>query len=114
MDLSLEIDQADNLIDALESFTKLERIGDAEDKLNCEHCNAKVCKNKQLMLDRSPDVVAIHLKRFTSLDRSVEKIDKHVVYPLELDLKPFHCDPDINVSFSTISIFSNSFTKGMF
>lgn len=96
LDLSLEIDQADNLIDALESFTKLERIGDAEDKLNCEHCNAKVCKNKQLMLDRSPDVVAIHLKRFTSLDRSVEKIDKHVVYPLELDLKPFHCDPDIN------------------
>uniref|UniRef100_A0A0E0CQ27 Ubiquitin carboxyl-terminal hydrolase n=1 Tax=Oryza meridionalis TaxID=40149 RepID=A0A0E0CQ27_9ORYZ len=96
LDLSLEIDQADNLIDALESFTKLERIGDAEDKLNCEHCNAKVCKNKQLMLDRSPDVVAIHLKRFTSLDRSVEKIDKHVVYPLELDLKPFHCDPDVN------------------
>uniref|UniRef100_A0A0E0K3V1 USP domain-containing protein n=1 Tax=Oryza punctata TaxID=4537 RepID=A0A0E0K3V1_ORYPU len=96
LDLSLEIDQADHLIDALESFTKLERIGDAEDKLNCEHCNAKVCKNKQLMLDRSPDVVAIHLKRFTSLDRSVEKIDKHVVYPLELDLKPFHSDPDVD------------------
>ncbi|KAF0934677.1 hypothetical protein E2562_026425 [Oryza meyeriana var. granulata] len=96
LDLSLEIDQVDHLVDALESFTKLEQIGDAEDKLTCEHCNAKVCKNKQLMLDRSPDVIAFHLKRFTTLDSSVEKIDKHVVYPLELDLKPFHSNPDVD------------------
>ncbi|KAL5213432.1 hypothetical protein ABZP36_024279 [Zizania latifolia] len=94
LDLSLEIDQVDNLTDALESFTKVEQIGDAENKLTCEHCNAKVTKNKQLMLDRSPDVIAFHLKRFTTLDNSVEKIDKHVVYPLNLDLKPFHSDPN--------------------
>ncbi|KAG8071950.1 hypothetical protein GUJ93_ZPchr0006g43169 [Zizania palustris] len=94
LDLSLEIDQVDNLTDALESFTKVEQIGDAENKLTCEHCNAKVTKNKQLILDRSPDAIAFHLKRFTTLDNSVEKIDKHVVYPLNLDLKPFHSDPN--------------------
>ncbi|KAG8059797.1 hypothetical protein GUJ93_ZPchr0002g26014 [Zizania palustris] len=93
LDLSLEIDQVDNLVDALESFTKVEQIGDAQNKLTCEHCNAKVSKNKQLMLDRSPDVIAFHLKRFTTIDNYVEKIDKHVMYPLELDLKPFHSDP---------------------
>uniref|UniRef100_J3LG17 USP domain-containing protein n=2 Tax=Oryza brachyantha TaxID=4533 RepID=J3LG17_ORYBR len=49
------------------------------------------------MLDRSPDVIAFHLKRFTTLDSSIEKIDKHVVYPLELDLKPFHSDPDADM-----------------
>uniref|UniRef100_A0A0D9VI66 Ubiquitin carboxyl-terminal hydrolase n=1 Tax=Leersia perrieri TaxID=77586 RepID=A0A0D9VI66_9ORYZ len=96
LDLSLEIDQVDNLVHALESFTKLEQVGDPEDKLICEHCNTKVCKNKQLMIDRSPDVIAFHLKRFTTLDNSVEKISKHVVYPLELDLKPFHSDPDVD------------------
>ncbi|OEL27761.1 Ubiquitin carboxyl-terminal hydrolase 21, partial [Dichanthelium oligosanthes] len=94
LDLSLEIDQVDHLVDALESFTKVEQIGDSEDKLTCEQCNAQVCKNKQLTLHRAPDVIAFHLKRFTTLDNSVEKIDKHVAYPLEVDLKPFHSNPD--------------------
>ncbi|CAN6233883.1 unnamed protein product [Urochloa humidicola] len=94
LDLSLEIDQVDNLVDALESFTKVEQIGDSEDKLICEGCNAQVCKNKQLTLHRAPDVIAFHLKRFTTLANSVEKIDKHVAYPPEVDLKPFHSNPD--------------------
>ncbi|KAG2653176.1 hypothetical protein PVAP13_1NG435300 [Panicum virgatum] len=94
LDLSLEIDQVDHLEDALESFTKVEQIGDSEDKLTCEGCNAQVCKNKQLTLHRAPDVIAFHLKRFTTLDNSVEKIDKHVSYPLEVDLKRFHSNPD--------------------
>uniref|UniRef100_K3YZJ7 USP domain-containing protein n=1 Tax=Setaria italica TaxID=4555 RepID=K3YZJ7_SETIT len=94
LDLSLEIDQVDHLVDAMESFTKVEQIGDSEDKLTCERCNAQVCKNKQLTLHRAPDVIAFHLKRFTTLDNSVEKIDKHVVYPSEVDLKPFHSNPD--------------------
>ncbi|RLM80365.1 hypothetical protein C2845_PM12G23920 [Panicum miliaceum] len=94
LDLSLEIDQVDRLEDALESFTKVEQIGDSEDKLTCEGCNAQVCKNKQLTLHRAPDVIAFHLKRFTTIDNSIEKIDKHVSYPLEVDLKPFHSNPD--------------------
>ncbi|CAL5018960.1 unnamed protein product [Urochloa decumbens] len=94
LDLSLEIDQVDHLVDALESFTKVEQIGDSEDKLTCERCNAQVCKNKQLTLHRAPDVIAFHLKRFTTLANSVEKIDKHVAYPPDVDLKPFHSNPD--------------------
>ena len=96
----MEIDKADHLVDASESFTKVEQIGDSEDKLNCEHCKAKVFKNKQLTLHRAPDAIAFHLKRFTTLDNSVEKIDKHVSYPLEVDLKRFHSNPDTAVSFS--------------
>ncbi|CAM0944815.1 unnamed protein product [Alopecurus aequalis] len=94
LDLSLEIDQVDDLVAALESFTKVEQIGDAENKLTCESCNVQVCKDKRLVLDKSPDVIAFQLKRFTTLDNSVEKIDKHVAYPSELDLKPFHSNPD--------------------
>ncbi|AQK54422.1 Putative ubiquitin carboxyl-terminal hydrolase superfamily protein [Zea mays] len=103
LDLSLEIDQVDHLVDALQSFTKVEQIGDSENKLTCESCNAQVSKNKQLTLHRAPDVIAFHLKRFTTLDNSVEKIDKHVVYPLEVDLKPFHSNPDTVVDSCTDS-----------
>uniref|UniRef100_A0ACD5Z3D0 Uncharacterized protein n=1 Tax=Avena sativa TaxID=4498 RepID=A0ACD5Z3D0_AVESA len=94
LDLSLEIDQVDDLVAALESFTKVEQIGDAEDKLTCESCNVQVCKNKRLVLDKAPDVIAFQLKRFTTLDSSIEKIDKRVAYPSELDLEPFHSNPD--------------------
>ncbi|KAM0881847.1 hypothetical protein ACQ4PT_032686 [Festuca glaucescens] len=94
LDLSLEIDQIDNLVAALESFTKVEQIGDAENKLTCGSCNGQVCKDKQLVLDKAPDGVAFQLKRFTTLDGSIVKIDKHVAYPSELDLKPFHTNPD--------------------
>ncbi|KAM0917067.1 hypothetical protein ACQ4PT_009801 [Festuca glaucescens] len=94
LDLSLEIDQVDDLVAALESFTKVEQVGDAENKLTCESCNVQVCKDKRLVLDKAPDVVAFQLKRFTTLDNSIEKIDKHVAYPSELDLEPFHSNPD--------------------
>lgn len=49
------------------------------------------------MVDKAPDVVAFQLKRFTTLDGSIVKIDKHVGYPLELDLQPFHSNPDKEV-----------------
>ncbi|XP_051202649.1 ubiquitin carboxyl-terminal hydrolase 21-like [Lolium perenne] len=94
LDLSLEIDQVDDLAAALESFTKVEQIGDAKNKITCGSCNGQVCKDKQLLLDKAPDVLAFQLKRFAILDGSIEKIGKHVVYPSELDLKPFHSNPD--------------------
>lgn len=95
----MEIDQVDDLVAALESFTKVEQVGDDENKLTCESCKVQVCKDKRLVLDKAPDVIAFQLKRFTTLDNSIEKIDKHVAYPSELDLKPFHNNPDKEVSF---------------
>jgi ubiquitin carboxyl-terminal hydrolase 36/42 len=98
----LEIDQVDDLIAALESFTKVEKIGDVENKLSCEWCKVQVCKDKRLVIDKAPDVVAFQLKRFTTLGNSVQKIYKHVAYPSELDLKPFHSSPEKEVSFCAL------------
>ncbi|KAM0856778.1 hypothetical protein ACQ4PT_048853 [Festuca glaucescens] len=100
--LSLDIDQVDDLVAALESFTKVEQLGDAENKLTCESCNGQVCMDKKLVLDEEPDVVAFQLKRFTTLDGTIEKIDKHVAYPSKLDLQPFHSNPDKEVKFLTV------------
>ena len=44
------------------------------------------------MLDQAPSVAALHLKRFKIDGTSVEKIGKHVQFPLELDLKPYTND----------------------
>jgi ubiquitin C-terminal hydrolase len=80
-------------------------IVDAQNKLTCDSCNAEVCKDKRFVIDKAPDVVAFHLKRFATLDGSIDKIDKHVAYPSELDLKPFHSNPDKEVSFVLFSSF---------
>ncbi|XP_076940736.1 ubiquitin carboxyl-terminal hydrolase 20-like [Bidens hawaiensis] len=89
VDLSLEIDDANSLSTALESFTKVEHIEDEEMKFTCDHCKQKVSVDKQLMLDQIPPICAFHLKRFKNDGSYVKKIDKHVEFPLELDLQEF-------------------------
>ncbi|KAJ7943824.1 Ubiquitin carboxyl-terminal hydrolase [Quillaja saponaria] len=86
IDLSLEIENVDTLPSALESFTKVEEI---DEKFRCENCEEEVSMEKQLILDQTPSVSAFHLKRFKTDGSYVEKVDKHVEFPLELDLQPY-------------------------
>ncbi|KAK4364631.1 hypothetical protein RND71_015989 [Anisodus tanguticus] len=89
IDLSLEIEDVDSLDTALESFTKVEKIEDSEIKFTCEKCTEQVSIEKQLVLDKAPSVAALHLKRFKTDGSLVEKIDKYVSFPLELDLHSY-------------------------
>ncbi|CAL0311817.1 unnamed protein product [Lupinus luteus] len=84
IDMSLEIENVDTLPNALESFTKLEHI---ESNFKCDGCKVEVTLEKQLLLDQTPSVAAFHLKRFKTDGNFVEKVDKHVDFPLELDLQ---------------------------
>ncbi|XP_019422736.1 PREDICTED: ubiquitin carboxyl-terminal hydrolase 20-like isoform X2 [Lupinus angustifolius] len=86
IDMSLEIENVDSLPSALESFTKLEYI---EANFKCDGCKKEVSLEKQLLLDQTPSVAAFHLKRFKTDGTFVEKLDKHVDFPLELDLQPY-------------------------
>ncbi|KAL2999958.1 hypothetical protein AAZX31_09G186700 [Glycine max] len=86
IDMSLEIDNVDSLPSALESFTKVENI---DENFRCDNCKEEVSMEKQLMLDQTPSVAALHLKRFKTNGILVEKIDKHIDFPLELDLQPY-------------------------
>ncbi|XP_009791289.1 uncharacterized protein [Nicotiana sylvestris] len=96
IDLSLEIKDVDSLPEALESFTKVEKIDDPEIKFSCEKCKEQVSIEKQLVLDKAPSVAAFHLKRFENDGSFVEKVDKHVSFPLELDLLPYTDNNQIN------------------
>ncbi|KAL6514590.1 hypothetical protein OROGR_020169 [Orobanche gracilis] len=89
IDLSLEIEDADDLLTALQSFTKVEKIEDPETKFTCEKCKEQVSIEKQLSFDQSPSVAVFQLKRFQNDGCLVQKIDKHVAFPLDLDLLPF-------------------------
>ncbi|RAL54742.1 hypothetical protein DM860_001870 [Cuscuta australis] len=89
VDLSLEIGDADSLHMALDSFTKTEKIEDTAAKFTCEKCKLHVSLEKQLLLDETPLVAIFHLKRFKNDGSLVEKIDKHISFPLELDLLPY-------------------------
>lgn len=107
VDLSLEIENVESLSSALESFTKVERIGDPETKFKCENCKEEVLVEKQLKLEKIPLVATFHLKRFKADGSFVEKIDKHVEFPLELDLQPFILegqDAEVKSKFSYLML----------
>lgn len=62
---------------------------------------------KQLIVDHAPPIAAFHLKRFKNNGSYIEKIDKHVSFPLELDLKPYtsgcqHENVDLNYNLYAI------------
>lgn len=57
------------------------------------------------MVDQAPTIAAFHLKRFKNDGSYVEKIDKHVEYPMELDLQSYtSCTSQDNVSSYLVSV----------
>ncbi|KAJ8631985.1 hypothetical protein MRB53_025321 [Persea americana] len=88
LDLSLAIEGVLNLSDALELFTRLEKIVESPP---CEKCKEKVPREKELKIEQAPGVLVLHLMRFNN---NVEKIIDFVNYSSELDLKPFLSNPN--------------------
>ncbi|XP_008448681.1 ubiquitin carboxyl-terminal hydrolase 20-like [Cucumis melo] len=111
VDLSLEIENVDSLSSALESFTKVERIGDPETKFKCENCKEEVWVEKQLKLEKLPLVTTFHLKRFKADSSFVEKIEKHLEFPLELDLQPYTLggqDAEVELKYELYAIVEHT------
>ena len=80
-------------MDALRSFTKVELIED----FMCDGCKSRVNMEKQFKVEQAPEVLVIHLKRFTNFGGKI--LDK-VKYPLELDINSFMSSlDDVSSSF---------------
>jgi len=89
-----------------------------KDQYHCEHCNSKNDGKKIIVLERLPEILCIHLKRFRCDSYFSNKISDHVVFPLHgFDLGPFcsssylsiHSNPiSTSLSFKTATINSNS------
>ncbi|XP_039126056.1 ubiquitin carboxyl-terminal hydrolase 23-like [Dioscorea cayenensis subsp. rotundata] len=88
-DLSLEISGANDPFSAFESFTRLEMIDDPENRFTCSNCNAKVTVEKQMTIDNAPQVLIIHLKRFSFNGNIIKKNFQEVDFSLSMNLSPF-------------------------
>uniref|UniRef100_A0A673LU27 Ubiquitin carboxyl-terminal hydrolase n=1 Tax=Sinocyclocheilus rhinocerous TaxID=307959 RepID=A0A673LU27_9TELE len=87
----------------LHQFTSIELLM-GNNKLLCENCterrqrpmkrNKKAEKvytsaRKQMLISALPPVVTLHLKRFHQAGMNLRKVNRHVDFPLLLDLAPF-------------------------
>lgn len=77
------------LDDCMRSYCKKERL-DREESATCTICKEKRETDKQLTITRAPQFLVIHFKRFRTVTRGAQKIDKPVDFPLKnFDLEPY-------------------------
>lgn len=86
MDLSLDIQNSNTLVHALQEFTSSELLS-GENKVFCEYCSVKRSATKALRLATAPSILVCHLKRF-AFDRrgSLYRLSKRVDFPLQLEI----------------------------
>lgn len=83
-----------SLEDCLEEFGK-EEILSANDAWYCPRCKEHRQASKKFELWKVPDILVIHLKRFSAQGRLRDKLDLNVEFPLEgLDLTKRVADKD--------------------
>lgn len=95
LDLSLEIANAATLLKALQNFTEEEALDGGEKQYNCQSCKKKVVAKKRFTIDKAPDVLTIHLKRFSPFNPG-QKINKKVDFQSTLNLKPFVSNSEVS------------------
>uniref|UniRef100_A0A3Q1JGR0 ubiquitinyl hydrolase 1 n=1 Tax=Anabas testudineus TaxID=64144 RepID=A0A3Q1JGR0_ANATE len=93
-DLSLPIPKRSSagevtLRECLDLFSQEEKL-DKENSPMCERCNRHTECTKRLSIQRFPQVIVIHLNRFTTSRWSISKSTVYVSFPLtNLDLGPY-------------------------
>ncbi|XP_069119694.1 ubiquitin carboxyl-terminal hydrolase 1-like isoform X2 [Argopecten irradians] len=90
-----EDDEEDNscLKKMMDAFSEVERLRD-ENKYYCDHCIRHVEAERSLHYEVLPDVLSLHLKRFSAssgLYGYVSKINDHVTIPLSLPCLRYKC-----------------------
>ncbi|GAA5989120.1 hypothetical protein JCM11641_007603 [Rhodosporidiobolus odoratus] len=104
LDLSLDLNGAKSLKDALGNLVKVDRLSGGN-KYKCEKCKKLVNAEKSFTIEEAPLVLTIHLKRFTPLGK---KIGGLVKYPEVLKLGDFMSDPSLNPSYRLSSLLLHS------
>ncbi|XP_028323210.1 ubiquitin carboxyl-terminal hydrolase 2-like isoform X2 [Gouania willdenowi] len=92
-DLSIPIAQKNlgdvTLKDCLKLFTK-EDVLDGEEQPTCNNCKARRKCTKRLSIQKFPQILVLHLKRFSDSNVRASKLSTYVNFPLkELDLREF-------------------------
>lgn len=85
-DLSLDLSGGVNSIqNAIDLFTKIEHLTNGNE-WKCDKCKMKVKASKQMTIHDAPNVLVLHLKRF-SFGNMFGKVTKHIAFSPSLQLK---------------------------
>ena len=76
-----QADRRQSLLTCLRSFTREEQLGTTE-RCWCEQCDALQDSSKRLSIEKLPNVLCFHLKRFEHGAGQGSKIDAFVEFPL--------------------------------
>ncbi|KAM9828773.1 ubiquitin carboxyl-terminal hydrolase 21 isoform X2 [Syngnathus typhle] len=77
------------LKECLDYFSQEERLN-KENSPMCERCNRHTESTKRLSIQRFPNIIVIHLNRFTTTRWSISKSTTYISFPLtNLDLGPY-------------------------
>ncbi|KAG8949325.1 hypothetical protein FRC04_008928 [Tulasnella sp. 424] len=107
LDLSLDLGQGVTTVEeAFAAFVKPERLGGkGDDRYKCEKCQVPVDAEKQFSIETPPQILTVHLKRFTGTGR---KIGRAIGYPISLDLAPYVSDATDPLMYSLYAIIAHS------
>ncbi|KAL3043268.1 hypothetical protein OYC64_021064 [Pagothenia borchgrevinki] len=95
-DLSIPVAQKSSgevtLRDCLRLFTK-EDVLDGEERPTCNRCKTRRKCTKRFSIQKFPQILVLHLKRFSDSNLRTSKLSTYVNFPLkELDLREFSSD----------------------
>lgn len=104
------------LSDCLEEYTSSEQLDD-QNAWFCPKCKDHVCAKKLITLWSTPDILILHLKRFTFEKKKTgivrSKIDDCVVFPVNgLDMSPYTIGPTSGAASGTYKLFGVSEHQG--
>ena len=115
MDLSLDVMQNTSLLFSLNSFTRPERLSEAN-KFFCDFCVCKQEAERKTLIKNTPQVLICHLKRFKYSEeyRRYTKLNYRVAFPSQLRLENtlIECDDKLYELFAIIVHLGPGFQYG--
>ncbi|XP_057301780.1 ubiquitin carboxyl-terminal hydrolase 2-like [Hydractinia symbiolongicarpus] len=106
-DLSLPIPKSRigdvKISECFSAFTQ-EEVLDRDEKPTCESCKKRRKCTKRFLIERFPQILVIHLKRFSGL-RYRTKLDTKVSFPFELELEKFAANTSDVTDFPRYSLY---------
>ncbi|XP_070773169.1 ubiquitin carboxyl-terminal hydrolase 2-like isoform X1 [Enoplosus armatus] len=111
-DLSIPVAQKSSgevsLKDCLRLFTK-EDVLDGEERPTCNRCKARRKCTKRFSVQKFPQILVLHLKRFSDSNIRASKLSTYVNFPLkELDLREFASESSERAVYNLYAVSNHS------
>ncbi|XP_030294595.1 ubiquitin carboxyl-terminal hydrolase 2-like [Sparus aurata] len=111
-DLSIPVAQKSTgevtLKDCMRLFTK-EDVLDGEERPTCNRCKARRKCTKRFSIQKFPQILVLHLKRFSDSNNRASKLSTFVNFPLkELDLREFASESSERAVYNLYAVSNHS------